>query len=100
MPAAAPVAPTHPFAHNPVYKGIQDALETLGKHIEAGVHPLAKQPGPDYATLAAAPTAEERSQAANDAELATAHKNKLEEIEAQERTSQSRAIGAESRVGR
>lgn len=62
-PSGTPT-PAHPFAHNPVYAKLMEGLEGLGKHIEAGVHPLPKQPGPDYAELAAAPTAEERSQAA------------------------------------
>ena len=53
----APVASKNPFAHNPAYQGILDRLKMFS-------HPLPKQPGPDYATMAAAPTAEERKNAA------------------------------------
>lgn len=82
-PPAAPAPQSdHPFAHNPVYAKIQEGLDGLGKHLKAFAHPLPPQAGPDYATLAAAPTEEERKQAAKEAETAQAHKYKMQEIEA------------------
>lgn len=51
---------THPFATNPVYAKIQEGLKALGSHLKAGAHPLPPEAQPDYASLAAAPTAEQR----------------------------------------
>ena len=60
-PAAAPAAaPTHPFSSNPAYAKIQEGLTGLGNRLKAFAHPLPAQPAPDYATLAAAPSEEER----------------------------------------
>lgn len=60
-PVASQPQSNHPFSHNPAYAKIQEGLAGLGKHLSAFKNPLPPQAGPDYATLAAAPTEEERT---------------------------------------
>ena len=66
-PPPAPPVSDHPFASNPAYAKIQQGLDGLGKHLKAFAHPLPPPASPDFATLAAAPSEEQRK---NEAALA------------------------------
>jgi hypothetical protein len=51
--AAAPEAPAHPFAHNPAYQGLMDRLKAFK-------NPEPAKAGPDWQSLATAPSPEQR----------------------------------------
>lgn len=62
-PGAPPPDAAHPFqplpADHPLNK-FQEGIDALGRHLKAAAHPIAPKAGPDWQSLASAPSPEQR----------------------------------------
>lgn len=83
LPAQIPPNPEHPFQSSPLLGKVQEGIHALGQHLKAAANPRPDTTPPvDFRALAAAPS---QADLANQT-AATAHKNKLEELQAKPKT--------------
>lgn len=89
-PAASTPQSSHAFAHNPVYAKILNGLDTLGKHLKAGMNPLPPPAPTDYSALAAAYQSPEQRK--NEAATALAEQKQKDALELADERNKGKAV--------